>query len=392
MQSFAKPCPNQNDVTTLEPNIFLKKPCKSVLPSRSSIGLPESTEESNLRPTGYGRPSEPLFGAFRSDDLMTRADQLRIEAMRATPLSELSLAVAGSIWLKEHSRYIKPRTISDYQQYLKSLQAFFTMPLKDIHIGTIRLYQDERGKTAGAARINMELSALQQILKEAKLWTAIAEFYRPLPVSMRGSGRSASREDQDTLLNIAFSNQRRKLAAHCIRIMLRCGVGFGELRRVKRPDVDLTGRCFDIVEGAKNTERERTVPLGDQALESMKWIIERFRSLGGDHFPRGYILPHCSSRKNGPRDFTRPMGSIKKAWSGIRAEAIKQIGPHMEHFRIYDCRVTAVTKALASGKVSIHTAEKLFGHVSQAMQRRYYKPGKDIMRAAVDVLEDKETA
>jgi len=333
-----------------------------------------------------------LLGAFR-DDFAGRAERARLEVMQTTPLSDLTIADAGQIWLKEHSRYIKLRTQYDYRQYLKTLSQFFSMPLKEIHIGTIRLYQDERRHSAGASRINMELSCLQQILKEAKLWPAIAEFYRPLPVSMRGSGRSASKEDQQKLLEIAFSNRRRILAAHCIRIMLRGGVGFGELRRVKKGDVDLKERCFEIVEGAKNKDRERSIPLGDEALASMAWIMERFEALGGNHHGQeAYILPHCSSRRNGPRDFTKPMLSIKKAWEGIRKEAIAQIGPHMAKFRIYDCRVTAVTKALASGKVSIHTAEKLFGHVSQAMQRRYYKPGKDVMRAAIDVLEDKETA
>lgn len=342
--------------------------------------------------THGSRPAEsPHTGAFRPDDLRARAEQARKAIMQTTPLCDLSVVQAGQQWLTQHSRYIKLRTIHDYQQYLKALGQFFTMPLKEIHIGTIRLYQDWRIESAGAARINMELSTLQQILKEAKLWQAISEFYRPLPVSNHGSGQSVNKEDEQQLLDIAFSNPRRRLAAHCIRIMLRCGVGFGELRRVKFRDIDVKERCFEIIEGAKNKERERSIPLGEQAFESMQWILWRFHELGGKE-PDDYILPHCSSRKNGPRDFSRPILSIKKAWEGIRNEAIEQIGPHMEHFRIYDCRVTAVTKALKSGKVSIHTAEKLFGHVSQAMQRRYYKPTRKVLQDAVDILEDKETA
>lgn len=315
-----------------------------------------------------------------------RAARMRLEIMHTTPLAELPLSEAGPLWLKEHSRYIKLRTQYDYGQYLKTLCGFFTMPLKEIHIGTIRLYQDERGASAGASRINMELSTLQQVLKEAKLWPVVAEFYQPLPISHRGSGRSASKEDEQKLLDIAFSNRRRLLAAHCIRVMLRCGVGFGELRRVKRHDVDMREKVFEIVEGAKNKDRERLVPLGEQAFESMEWIIQRWGALGGTKGDE-YILPHCSSRKNGPRDFSRPMGSIKKAWAGIRNEAIQRIGPHMAKFRIYDCRVTKITRTLASGKVSIHTAQKLFGHVSEDMQRRYYKPDHDLMRDAMEASD-----
>src|SRR5580765_657001 len=352
--------------------------------------LPAICSISNRIATGQpSRPTEILFGSFR-DDFSTRADKLRSESMlESERLSEMSFAEASKIWLSSHSRYIKPRTFHDYEQYIKTLTPFFTMSLKDVHIGLIRLYQETRRASAGAARINMELSCLQQVLKEAKLWKEIEPFYRPLPISQRGSGRSATAEDEQKVLDIAFENRRRRLSAHCIRIMLKCGVGFGELRRIKRRDVDLKERVFEIVEGAKNKDRERLVPLGEQAYDSMLWIIQRWDALGGNHGDE-YILPHCSSRKNGPRDFSRPMGSIKKAWEGIRKEAIEKIGPHMAKFRIYDCRVTAVTKALASGEVSIHTAEKLFGHVSQSMQRRYYKPAMSVLRAAVDVLEKKK--
>jgi integrase len=57
------------------------------------------------------------------------------------------------------------------------------------------------------------------------------------------------------------------------------------------------------------------------------------------------------------------------------------------HRRPYDCRVTAVTRSLTSGKVSITAAQRLFGHVSQKMQKRYYKPDMDVLREAVEVLE-----
>jgi integrase len=382
MYSFGTKCLSQNQ-NGISKNLINFHSEGSVLSATSD----NSPRVQNLRLSGRSRPE--AISHLR-DDFQAKAEQLRRDAMNETPLAELSLAQAGSIWLKNHARYIKPRTLRDYEQYLKTLSAFFTMPLSQIHIGTIRFYQEKRAEEAGHGRINMELSTLQQVLKEAKLWAAIEPFYRPMPTSQRGSGRSANKEDEQKLLDIAFRNRRRRLAAHCVRIMLRCGVGFGELSRIKRRDVDLKERVFEVVEGAKNKDRERLIPLSDEAFESMAWLIERYESLkSGDGSPDDFILPHCSSRKNGPRDFTRPMLSIKKAWAGIRAEAVKEIGPHMAKFRIYDCRVTAVTKALSSGRVSIHTAEKLFGHVSQAMQRRYYKPTMSVLREAVEELEKK---
>lgn len=134
-----------------------------------------------------------------------------------------------------------------------------------------------------------------------------------------------------------------------------------------------------IVFGAKNDERERPIPLNGAALEHATWMLDRWKRLGGLYDDQ-FLLPQRAPRRGEPPDFSKPMTSIKTAWYAIAEEAKLPT-------RIYDCRVTAITKVLKSGKVSIHTAKKLFGHVSEAMQRRYYKPQIDILREAVEVLE-----
>jgi hypothetical protein len=106
-----------------------------------------------------------------------------------SPLASLSFSDAAEEWLVQHRRYIAARTIADYQQYIKALSQFFKMQLSEIHIGHIREYQDWRGKAAGATRINAELSALQQILKEAGLWKDISGLYKPFPVPKTRCGK-----------------------------------------------------------------------------------------------------------------------------------------------------------------------------------------------------------
>src|SRR5262245_38781170 len=60
-------------------------------------------------------------------------EDARREAMEVAPLADHSLERAGAIWLQEHSRYIKPRTINDYKQYIKALSLFFEgILIKDI--------------------------------------------------------------------------------------------------------------------------------------------------------------------------------------------------------------------------------------------------------------------
>jgi integrase len=74
-------------------------------------------------------------------------------------------------------------------------------------------------------------------------------------------------------------------------VMLSTTMGFGELRQLRRLDVDMKRRSIFVREGAKNRFRNRTIPLNTTAYESMTWILARWKKLGGDS-DEHYILPH----------------------------------------------------------------------------------------------------
>ncbi len=196
-------------------------------------------------------------------------------------LSAMLFSDAGAIWIEQHSRYIKPGSIETYRQYFKALAPFFAALRVDaIHIGHIRHYQDERMKVAGASRINKELSALHQVLAEAGCWGSIGPLYKALPLSKIKSGHSLTPEEETRLREIAFTRPRWELAAHSMIVMLSTTAGFGELRHLRRGDVDLEKRFIHIHEGAKNDYRDRTIPLNSASYASMVWIIERWQRLG----------------------------------------------------------------------------------------------------------------
>jgi integrase len=328
-------------------------------------------------------------------------EKRRKETMQQTPLAQKEFLPAAEEWYGIHSRYIRERTQLDYRQCIGTLDKFFHgITLRQIHIGHLREYQSWRSKPftdqsapesnhrgAGNHRINKELNCLTLILREANLWEPIEKLYKRLPVSLEGSGQSMSNDDQEELLAIALSPDHPKwnLAGHCVRIMLRSGVGFGELRKVRRKEVllDESIPILNVMMGAKNGVRIRTIPLTPQAVESVRWILERWKSKGGDD-PEQFILPGKDG-KQGAYNLYKPMGSIQSAWASIR----KCWGKN-KSLRIYDCRVTAVTNVLDSGEVSLRASESLFGHVSQAMQKRYYKPQREVLRNVVDVLERKK--
>jgi hypothetical protein len=76
------------------------------------------------------------------------------------------------------------------------------------------------------------------------------------------------------------------------------------------------------------------------------------------------------------------MSAITSAFNQIRKAA------GLSHFRIYDCRVQAITKLLSNPMVSPQVSREIAGHISQVMQDRYSIQRFDTKKAALDALED----
>lgn len=324
------------------------------------------SQASQTRPTGH----DPA-----------QVEQERIAAMDEVVLFSLPFPRAAELWLEQHKRYIKPNTLRNYKACVKLLAAFLGETLvKEIHIGHIRAYQEMRLVKAGHYLINAELSVLQMILKEARCWKPLADLYKPLRVPKRRGGHSISADEERILREVAFSRPKWRLAAHCMIVMLSTTMGFGELRHVRRRDVDMRKRCILVREGAKNDYRDRTIPMNAAAYDSMCWLLERWEKLGGS-LESEFILPHRPRVPQGPWIFTEPMKSVNTAFNGIRREA------GLPLFRVYDCRVQAITKLLSNPAVSPQVSREIAGHISQAMQDRYSIQQYDTKLAALEALD-----
>lgn len=311
----------------------------------------------------------------------TQCEKQKQDAMEEILLSSLPFPRAAKLWLGQHKRYIKGNTLRNYQAAVDLLSRSLGETLvRDIHIGHIREYQDERSKRAGASLLNGELSVLQMILKEAKCWKEIQEMYRPMSVPKRRAGHSLSADEERILREVAFTRPKWRLAAHCMIVMLSTTMGFGELRHVRRRDVDLLRGSVLVREGAKNDYRDRTIPLNQAAAESMAWLIDRWTELGGRQGEE-FILPHRPRSLRGPWLFDEPMTAITSAFNRIRREA------GLPHFRVYDCRVQAITKLLSNPAVSPQTSREIAGHISQAMQDRYSIQLFNTKLAALEALD-----
>jgi len=320
--------------------------------------------------------------------------------LQAGPFSmltpESAFSVAAQIWLADHSPYIKPGTLRVYRQYAKTLTQFLNdIPLREIHIGNVRAYQRERSQRACAQRINAEVIAvLVPVLREVGLWHRISDVYRPLPVPKKKVRQNMSEEEERRFLAVALDagHPKRLMAGHCLVIMANTGMGFGELRHLRREDVTLdVEKPFVTVnpEGAKNDFRVRTIPLNWIALRSMRWLLLRWKNLGGKE-PTDYLLPHHGTRtehekadpshRTSQADFSRPITGIYRAGNEILREA------GLEHLKLYDMRSHFCTKLLSDPNVSDQMFKELFGHTTQDMRNRYSAQRMEKKSVAVEKL------
>jgi integrase len=295
---------------------------------------------------------------------------------------------AGGLWLQEHRRYIRPNTAGCYEDALRPLGLFFgNLRLDKIEITHIRAYQAHRSAKVTPLTTNREVGVFQLVMKEFDQWARLQSRYKPLRVEPHRSGHSLTAEEEEHLKAVALTKPKWRLAAHCMVVMMNTTMGFGELRQLRRRDVDMARPCVTVREGAKNEYRQRTIPLNAAARESMAYILKRWAEIGGSsaehyilpHRPRGEQAAHWS--KKIPWILDEPTTSMNSAFRSIRNSA------GLPHVRIYDCRVQAITKLLSNPTVSPQVSKEISGHISQRMQDRYSIQTFSTKKAALDTLD-----
>lgn len=286
-------------------------------------------------------------------------------------------------YMVDRKRDLKPSTFKTYTMNATRLKEFFQdMRLDAIHIGNLTAYQTERSEVAGPTLVNGELSLLQQLLKQVRLWEPFTLTYKPLKLSKEKVRQNMSEAEEERLTRVCLKPGKRLLAGHCLIIMANSTAGFGELRHMRRMDVrlDVAVPFMEINGdggGAKNEGRKRTIPLNPAAIRSMRWIIQRWQTLGGTD-PEQYILPQVALKGSGGVDFTKPMGHVYRAARGIFNDA------DLAHLDPYDMRSHAITKILSDPNVSAQVSQEIAGHISQRMQNRYSKQRLETKAAALN--------
>jgi integrase len=163
---------------------------------------------------------------------------------------------------------------------------------------------------------------------------------------------------------------------------LNCGLRDKELRELRWQQIDLLDKKTLTV-GKSKTEAGtgRVIPLNETVLAALQahaaWYAKRFGGCNSEW----YVFP---AGKGQPNDPTRPVTTLKTAWTKVRGNA-KVVG------RWHDNRHTLVTELAESG-AGDEVIMSIAGHVSRAMLSRYSHVRMEAKRRALDEIATRQRA
>jgi integrase len=290
----------------------------------------------------------------------------------AESFARMSFDKAALVWHTEQLPFWKGKTAKSYLDYIGRLNKFFSaITLEQVHIGHFKEYQRLMAKHYGATSVNHDLNTLSQILKKAKLWDALKEFYRPLPTPKWTPPRVLTEKEEDAFFKLAASRPDYSLAYWVGSLTNNTSASGCELRALQlmhvRLDMD-PPTLYVPSEEVKNEYRARVIPLNERGCIQMQRILERAYSLGSTK-PQHYLFPFRVKRNC--FDPTRHASDsfIKKQWNKLVDEAIA-LGVITFRVRPHDMRHQILTKLLENGTPE-QTVMAIAGHVSRQMLEHY---------------------
>ena len=266
--------------------------------------------------------------------------------------------------------------------------------------GSIRL--KNRAKGVANRTVNMELTVLRQLLRRAKVWSALSEDVAMLPEGHEIKGKVLTKEGKELLFRVAGSKDLW-MVAHCAAVLAVSTTCRGvELKNLRWKDVDLFDRKISIRRSKRETGH-RTIPLNAEATNALGRLLSRAES-NGSMASDNYVFPAC---ENGIFDATRPQKTWRTAWRSLVKEAAKQAGleasqraiesggdaalayskatAQFKGLRFHDLRHQAITELAENGAPDA-TIMALAGHLSRAMLEHYSHVRMAAKRTAVDGL------
>lgn len=261
---------------------------------------------------------------------------------------------------------------------------FGKLLLTEIAPERIAQFQTKRLSEGAANReVNMETGVLRMILRKHRLWHLIAPDFHPLP-EPEDIGRAIPFEEVNRLLEAAINSRSRSLFP-ALMTYLHTGARAAE-GRMRWRQVDFANRTIQVGHSKTKGGEGRIIPLNDEAFDILLEWHSRFTDPQPDHFvfpSERYGFNGNAGRLHGAvkvyaLDPTKPMASMKSAWTACR----KAAGVWC---RLHDLRHTFIS-ALGEAGVPESTMKAIAGWMSAKMLERYSHTRQQAKRDAVSKL------
>jgi len=300
-------------------------------------------------------------------------EDTRVERVRT--LKELA-----SVYLDDYRVRHRSTTFAEYALGHVTRLLGDTMTV-DITDKTVKSYQTSRLKEEASPKtVNEEVGFLLRVLGEAgEPIRARLRRQKSLKLPVRKQvGKAYSPEEKAKLLQAAKTAKQSPAIYPALTLALNAGMRDAEIRGLQWGRVDLAKAFLTVGESKTEAGEGRTIPMNSALLAVMvdyaKWYTKQFGTIQ----PEWFVFPFGKPRPNDP---TRPMVTLKTAWSTVRRKAGVE-------GRWHDNRHTLITDLAESG-AGDETIRDIAGHVSKQMLRHYSHIRMQAKRQALESIVSK---
>jgi len=290
------------------------------------------------------------------------------------PAEKLTLKAALQRYLREITPTKRASTAERERKRAKILmERLGGYALAALNAEVIAKYRDKRleeGKSASTVRLELALlSHLYTIaIKEWRvglIYNPVANIRKPSPGE--GRNRRLSIEEEKKLL-AACARHTNPMLGWIVRLAIETGMRAGEIKSLRRSQVDLNRRVIRLTETKNGSAR--TVPLTKTATEVMRAALDNpVRPIDTDLVFFG----------EPGRDSVRKPYEFKPAWHRIIREL------KLDNFRFHDLRHEAVSRLVELG-LSDQEVSAISGHKSMQMLKRYTHLRSEDLVSKLDAL------
>jgi integrase len=312
----------------------------------------------------------------------------------AAPFARLTFEEAAEKHISEREPRLAPKTAVCERERAKAVSAKLgNLKPGQLSVDKLQAYiAQRRAEGMSAGTINRELDVIRGVLKRAKLWAALAEDVKPLPI-VRDYRTALVLEQKVKLLKAARLRPEWQCARLAMTLALNTTMRACEIRGLRWKDVDLLDRSL-TVRRSKTDAGQRIIPLNGEGYEAVMELRARAQDIFGvNPDPDWYLFargagatpPRKKEREPIPKieEYLQPLKSWRTAWRHMTKAA------GLSGFRFHDLRHQAISE-LSEGGASEQTIMAIAGHVSRQMLEHYSHPRMKAKRAALDALAGKK--